>query len=201
MNTSGIGEAVQSVRVDPHEKFTVERDVIEETKYKALTRAAHALLRRERPGHLMEAGDIVHNAVARTLRNSQVRLSDTPHLAAILVTSMKRSLIDSARAARALKSDCGVRVELDERIGAKWIDPTLNLTLTRILLQLKRTSEAIHIVVVLHCLEGMTFHEIALTIATSERTAKRRWKKGQAWIASKLMEDGVRIEPIKATNA
>lgn len=86
--------------------------------YEELRRAAHRLMHGETPGVSIEATDLMHEAVARVLRDSSCRArTDPAYLFRAVLIAMERVLVDRARARNALKRGGGwERTPLDDII-------------------------------------------------------------------------------------
>src|SRR5438552_17530632 len=65
--------------------------------YNELRRLASACMRRERPGHTLQATALVHEAYLRLLGQRDVEWHDRAHFFAVAATLMRRVLLDHAR--------------------------------------------------------------------------------------------------------
>ena len=71
--------------------------------YAELLRMAAAQLRAERPNHSLQSTALVHEAYARFVDESKVRLADRSHFLALASQLMRQILVDHARARGASK--------------------------------------------------------------------------------------------------
>src|SRR5215216_1026718 len=84
-----------------------------------LHRLAGAFLRRERPGHTLQATALVNEAYLRLIDDSAVEWQNRAHFYGIAAQLMRRILVDHARRRRKLKRGGGcVRVSLAEAENA-----------------------------------------------------------------------------------
>ena len=90
------------------------RDRLMPLVYHELRRLAHRELRREGGGHTLESRDLLHEAYVRLI-DADVPWSDRAHFFAVAARTMRRVLVDHARARRSLKRrPKGERVALDD---------------------------------------------------------------------------------------
>src|SRR5436309_370302 len=88
--------------------------------YGELRRRAGAYLRRERADHTLQPTALVHEAFMRLMEQERVTWQNRAHFFAIAAQMMRRILVDHAREHQAAKRPgAGVRVTLDDRIGAE----------------------------------------------------------------------------------
>ena len=85
--------------------------------YEELRKLASQKLAHEKSGQTLQATALVHEAYLRLVDIAQVRWQDRAHLFAVAAHTMRRVLVDSARARTAGKRGGGaVHVNLDESI-------------------------------------------------------------------------------------
>src|SRR5512147_905634 len=68
--------------------------------YDELRRRAEALMRREAPGHTVQATMLVHDAYLKLIRQDRASYRDRGHFFAVAAQTMRRLLVDHARARR-----------------------------------------------------------------------------------------------------
>ena len=68
--------------------------------YAELRRMARRSMRRENPGHTLQATALVNEAYLRLVDVAQVRWQDRAHFFAVAAQTMRRILVDGARARR-----------------------------------------------------------------------------------------------------
>jgi RNA polymerase sigma factor (TIGR02999 family) len=66
--------------------------------YDELRRQAAAYMRRERPGHTIQATALVHEAYLRLMKEPNTRWQNRAHFCAIAANSMRQILVEHARA-------------------------------------------------------------------------------------------------------
>ena len=75
--------------------------------YDELRMLARIYLRRERPGHTVQTGTLVHEAFIRLIEGKQVRWEGRGHFFGIAARLMRQILVDHARARDAAKRGAG----------------------------------------------------------------------------------------------
>jgi RNA polymerase sigma factor (TIGR02999 family) len=111
------------------------------------------------------------------------------HFLAVATQVMRRILVDYARAHRSAKRGNAFTTSSVEEIGTKgdqWSEPLIDLdaALDRLASLDPRQARIIE----LRFFGGLTEAEIAAMIGISERTVKREWKAGKAWLYGELHE-------------
>src|SRR5712692_2738746 len=95
------------------------RDNLLPLVYRQLRRSAAAYLRRERVDHTLQPTALVHEAYLRLVGQDRVAWQNRGHFFGVAAQMMRRILVDCARERHAAKRPgAGLRVALDERIGA-----------------------------------------------------------------------------------
>src|ERR1700730_14530428 len=86
--------------------------------YAELRRLAARYMRGERPGQTIQPTELVHEAYLRLVGGQPVEWQSRSHFLALAATSMRRILVERARAKNAEKrGGGGEKLELDERIA------------------------------------------------------------------------------------
>ena len=159
--------------------------------YAALRRIAQRQLGRERPGHTLDSAALVHEAYLKLVDQQGLQWENRAHFYAIAARSMRRILIDHARARSAVKRGGGVAVlPLDrvEPVTAARSDEHL-IALDETLTELARISPEAAQTVELRYFGGLTLEEIGVVLELSLRTVRRRWAFARAWLRRELGED------------
>jgi len=151
--------------------------------YDELRRLARQHIRRERPGHTLEATALAHEAYLRLVDQRRVQWRSRAHFFAIAATLMRRILVDHARSRHYAKRGAGVvPVSLDnlatlsdERAGEL-------VALDDVLADLERVDRRKSRVVELKFFGGLTTEEAAEVLGISPRTVERDWDLAQAWL-------------------
>ena len=147
--------------------------------YDELRRIAHASMRRERDGHTLQATELAHEAYIRLVANGK-DWENRAHFYAIAAKTMRRILVDYARARNALKRPQGKRVDLNEMDLRFEIDPTEVLALDRALTKLAEWDARRSRVVEMRIFGGLSETEIANVLDIGVRTVKRDWSLARA---------------------
>lgn len=153
-----------------------------------LRRIAHRRMREEREGHTLQTTALVNEAYLRLRELKQIDWQDRGRFLVVAAGTMRRILVDRARAFRADKRGGDVlRVTLDERIpGAD--DGVDLLALDAALTRLGVFDEDIARVVELRYFGGLGVAETGEALGLSPATVKRKWALAQAWLYRELHE-------------
>lgn len=157
--------------------------------YHELRRLAHAYLRRERPGHTLQATALVHEAYLRLAGQPANVRADRAAFIGTAAHLMRQILVEYARARRREKrgGPNRQRVPLDESMAI--IDPAeadLWEALDEALERLAHLSRRQTRVVELRYYGGLTVEETAELLGLSEKTVKRDWTAARAWLRREL---------------
>jgi len=156
--------------------------------YAELKRMAAAQLRHERRDHTLQPSALVHEAYIRLLGNSPVQWANRAHFFATAAGTMRRVLIDHARARRARKRDGALkRVELDDEADAVAVHDVEGLLLIDSALdKLAEWEPRQARVVELRFFGGLSVEEAADVLQVSSKTVKRDWTMARAWLKTQL---------------
>ncbi|MFN2974832.1 ECF-type sigma factor [Terriglobus aquaticus] len=154
--------------------------------YRELHRLAEAAMRRERPGHTLQPTVLVHEAYLQLLQTERIDWQSTAHFLALAANTMRRVLVDHARAAKAQKRPGGhEQVELNSRVQVfeQQIDVlSLNEAMDKLAAFDPRLAQAVE----MRFFGGLSFEEIAQAQGISLRTAKRDWVLAKSWLYTEL---------------
>ena len=158
--------------------------------YDELRRLARSYLRRERPGHTLQATALVHEAYEKLADQSRVDWRGRSHFFAVAAQLMRRVLIDHARHRGRLKrGGRDQRVTLEGIEGApvgSEFDLDELLSLDRALTKLEGLDRREARVVELRYFAGMSAKEVAGFLDVSERTVRSDWAHARAWLKNEL---------------
>ena len=172
--------------------------------YDELRKLAEARLARERPGQTLQATALVHEAYLRLLDQRRTDWQDRRHFLAIAATTMRRILIDRARARAALKRGGRGGESADEvrgRAGAISLDAVADLADTDpgAMLELSAALDAFARfdptkaeLVKLRFFCGLTLEQSAGVLGISPATADRHWAFARAWLFRRVSEENHR---------
>ena len=160
--------------------------------YNELRRLARSHLRREREGHTLNATGLVHEAWLRLAPQRLNRFASRSHFFGAVSHTMRRVLVDHARARIAGKRH-GIRVTLtaiEDELGAPASDEHLVLlALDAALDKLATIDERLVRVVECRYFAGLTIVETAEALGISHATVSDDWRFARAWLRRALSAD------------
>ena len=153
-----------------------------------LRQLAARLLQRERRDHTLEPNAVVNELCLRLIGSEPLSYQDRAHFFAVAAQTMRRILIDHARARVAGKRGGKQhRVALSDLEGWGTLPPSDELLdLDTLLSALEAADHRAARVVELRFFGGMEEGEIAEALGVSVITVKRDWKAARAWLAARL---------------
>jgi RNA polymerase sigma factor (TIGR02999 family) len=156
--------------------------------YEEFRGLASYLMRQERGSHTLGPTALAHEAYLRLVHQSPTTLQDGAHLLSVAAMTMRRVLIDHARAHGAVKRGGDQqRVTLGDDLFAEGSEFDL-LDLQRVLEKLEAIEPRKVRAVELLYFGGLTFEEAGQALAVSTRTVVRDWKFAKAWLWRELSE-------------
>lgn len=158
--------------------------------YHELRRLAHAYLRRERPGHTLQATALVHEAYVRLVSQRPDLHADRAAVIGTAAHLMRQILVEYARARRRDKRGGQFRrVPLEDSVAiVEPADADLWEALDDALERLAQLSPRQTRVVELRYFGGLTIEETAAILDLSEKTVKRDWATARAWLRRELCD-------------
>lgn len=161
--------------------------------YKDMRRIAGNYLRSQRPDHTLQPTALVHEAYLRLVGREGGDWQSRAHFLNAAAQTMRRILVDHARARRADKrGGAEVRIVLDEAIVEA---PERDLDLVALddaLTKLARAAPRLSRVVELRYFGGLTSKEVAGVLDLSVTTVEREWVAARAWLRVELGAAGER---------
>jgi RNA polymerase sigma-70 factor, ECF subfamily len=159
--------------------------------YPELRRIAARFLHHERLHHTLEPCALVNELCVRLLGSKPIAFRDRAHFFAIAAQTMRRILIDYARARTAEKRGGDQqRVTLTTVDG--WSPVARNedlIALDQALSKLERADPRAARVVELRFFGGLQEEEVAEVLGVSIVTVKRDWKVARAWLIGRLQPE------------
>lgn len=158
--------------------------------YHELHRLATMYMSRERSNHTLQATALVNEAFLRLVDLQGVGWRDRAHFLAVAARTMRRILVDFARARGYQKrSGGGERVLLDESVAVA-VEPgadmvALDDALNRLAAIDPRKSQ----IVELRYFGGLRVEEAAEALHISPETVARDWRAAKAWLHLQLSEE------------
>ena len=158
--------------------------------YDELRQVARRQLQRESANHTLSATALVHEVYLRLLQQRQLTAMDRTHFLATAAQTMRRILVDHARARSRLKRGGAERpVQLETGDDA----PLLSdleveevLALDVALERLAQMDERAYRVVECRFFAGLTLDEIAQVLGISSKSVQRTWTTARAWLRKEL---------------
>lgn len=155
--------------------------------YDELRAAAQACLARERPGHVLQATALVHEAYLKLVGPRALPWRNRAHFYAAAAEAMRRILVDHARARAAAKRG-GPEARRAALELASLPDPRSELEssgfliLDAALVRLESVDPDAAAVVRLRYFAGLDVEGTAAVLDQSPATVKRTWAFARAWL-------------------
>jgi RNA polymerase sigma factor (TIGR02999 family) len=167
-----------------------------EDVYTELRQLADRYVRREH-AKSVQATELVHEAYLRLLKDKSPRWQNRTHFLAIAAISMRRLLVERARARGAMKRGGErVQVTLDEGLlvdAAPDDNSSIDLVaLDRALMALAELDAEQAKIVELRFFGGLSVEETAEALSISPATVKRHWTIAKAWLLRELQRTNPR---------
>lgn len=157
--------------------------------YEELRWMAHLHLLRERIGHTVQTGTLVHEVYLRLTEANNVECQNREEFFRIAARLMRHVLVDFARKRRAVKrGGSRIQVSLEDATAFKpALDPDV-VAVHEALDDLARyDKESVQVVELLY-FAGYTIEEAAKILGVSIDTVKRRWKKAKIYLLQALTD-------------
>ena len=156
--------------------------------YDELRRVARGHLRREAPGHSLQATALVHEVFLRLVDADRLTPMSRTHFFAISARLMRQILVDHARRKRADKRGGGATViSLDEVAHAAAQTSGVDvLALDEALDALSSFDARQCRVVEMRFFAGLNIPETADALGISTATVEREWAMAKAWLHQRL---------------
>jgi RNA polymerase sigma factor (TIGR02999 family) len=162
-------------------------DTVFRLVYDELRALAERQLRRERPGHTLQATALVHEAYLK-LASGGALPADRSHFVGTAARAMRQVLVDHARRRSADKrGGAWQRTTLGEGPAALELELDTILDLDR---AMERLDPRQCRVVELRFFAGLEEKEIAEILGVTERTVRRDWVKARAWLYAEMYPEG-----------
>ena len=159
--------------------------------YRELRDLARRRLRGERPGHSLQATDLVHEAFLRLIQQRDASWQHRSQFLAVAATIMRRILVDRARRHRYQKrGGAAVHIPIDEVAIVSPAHPDQIVALDEALTKLEQFDSRKSTVVELRYFGGLTTDEIAQHLDVSPITVKRDWSLARAWLHRHMSHGG-----------
>lgn len=157
--------------------------------YEQLQDMAGRQLRRERPGHTLQATDLVHEAYMKLVGGGDVDWRDRAHFLGIAARAMRQVLVDHARRRQAAKRGGGT---VPTTLTGKGLGESMELDelldLDRALDRLEEVDARLRQVVEYRYFGGLKDAEIGELLGVTRRTVQRDWARARAWLYRELYD-------------
>ena len=151
--------------------------------YEELRRLAAGKLVRERPGHTLQATELVHEAYMRLLGGESPQWENRAHFFGAVTEAMRRILVEAARRRGRLKHGGGLhRQPLDEADAIVTSDAVDLVALDEALQKLAREDPRKAELVKLRFFAGLTIEQAAAALGVSTSTADKDWAYARSWL-------------------
>ena len=157
--------------------------------YKQLHVMAEGQLRRERPGHTINATSLIHEAYFKLVGQEKATWQNRSHFFSIAAMAMRRILINYAASRVAQKRGGGSPIATyNEELHGREVKAQELLDLDEALKKLSELSQRQGKVVEFSFFGGLTHEEIAEILKVSVPTVRRDWRLARAWLGNQLKE-------------
>jgi RNA polymerase sigma-70 factor (ECF subfamily) len=155
--------------------------------YGELHRMAARYMNRENPGGSLQPTALVHEAYLRLMGAADVRWQDRAHFFAVSAQTMRRILVDAARARAADKRGGGiVKVDINQSIDGFAENSRELIALDEALDALAQFDARKAKVIEMRFFGGLSVEETAAVLKISPQSVKRDWKLARAWLMQQM---------------
>ena len=166
-------------------------DVLLPMLYRELRQLAGGYLRRERGSHTLQPTALVHEAYMRMVDNTRVHWKNRAHFMGVAATTMRRILVDHARAHYAEKrGGSAEKLSLDDALVASHDKSRELVAVDEALKALEQLDPLKAKIVELRFFGGLSIEETAEVTGASVATCNRHFKMAKAWLANELSKAG-----------
>jgi len=154
--------------------------------YDELRRQATTYMRRQAADSTLQPTALVHEAFMRLVNADRVDWQDRRHFLAVAARTMRRVLVDLARARHTNKRGAGiVHVPIDSGVGAAL--PSLDFVALDDALNALGAFDTRKVrVIELRFFAGLTVEETAEVLDVSPDTVARDWRMARTWLLREL---------------
>jgi RNA polymerase sigma factor (TIGR02999 family) len=154
--------------------------------FEDLHRIADAAMKREQPGHTLQPTELVDAAFLKAIGQREIPWQNRAHFFAVAAQTIRRILVDHARARKRQKRDFGMRVTFDEGIAETDSSSLDLIALDDALQKLDASAPRQAKVVELRFFGGLEIDETAHAMGISPATVKRDWIFARAFLLKTL---------------
>lgn len=158
--------------------------------YSELREIAARHLARERPDHTLQPTALVHEAYMKLVGEERVDWQNRSHFFAIAARTMRRILVEHARAHNAAKRGSGrPKQPLVESLGVSLERASQLVALDDSLFALAKSDPVKASIAELRFFGGLSLDDTALALGCSRATVIRQWRVAKAWLFHELSEE------------
>jgi RNA polymerase sigma-70 factor (ECF subfamily) len=155
--------------------------------YGHLHRLAKRQFQSERDGHTLQPTALISELYLRIIRDMSIDWQSRAHFYAVAAATIRRILVDHARAANAQRRPKPhQRVQFEDVVIYSDDRAQEVLMVDEALSKLKQWDERQAKIVELRFFGGLSFEETAEVLQVSDRTVKRDWTMARAWLSALL---------------
>jgi len=154
-------------------------------------------MRRERPGHTLQATAVVHEAFVK-LVEMDVPWQDRAHFFAVAARQMRRILVDHAKMRFRDKRGGATTDSLDDfefDVAPSTAGDIDVLEIDEALIRLSERNARLAKMMELHYFGGLTYQELSETLKVSEATVDREIRLAKAWMLREMRPPRRESEP------
>lgn len=155
--------------------------------YQELKKIAGSHLRRERPGHTLQATALVNEAYLKLIDQKDASWQNRAHFFGVASQIMRRILLDYAKSQKRAKRGGGAhKTSLDEALVVAEDRASDLVNIDEALTRLGELDPRQAKVVELRFFGGLSVEETAEVMGISAPTVKREWAMARAWLHREL---------------
>lgn len=152
-----------------------------------LHKIARAYMRAERSDHTLQPTALINECYLRLIDREAVSWRDRAHFFAFAAKTMRRILVDHARARQAEKRGSGLEpVTIEGHLGASTPRYVDLIAVDDAMRRLTEHDERLGKLVELRMFGGLNIREIAEVLEIGEATVSRDWARARAWLSREL---------------
>jgi RNA polymerase sigma factor (TIGR02999 family) len=162
-----------------------------------LKKIAHAYMRNERPGHILQTTALVDEVLMRLIPAEKINWNSRKQFYALIAYRMRQILVEYARIQI---TGGGTRIAQVGISGADQLTDKASeevLRLHQALMKLARHDARKENVVELRYFGGYTFDEIAKILEVAKTTVERDWQFARSWLSNEISG----LEDFKSTES
>src|SRR5262245_54802016 len=159
--------------------------------YEELRRLARHYMRLESPGHTLQTTALIHEAYLRLVEQRETTWQNRAHFFAVAAQSMRRILVDHARASQTAKRGGNAEIVslVEEPIAFSTEKSGELIALDEALNRLADLSPRQSQIIELRFFGGLSVEETAEALQIARRTVKRDWRVARAWLHREVRKD------------